>query len=393
MKPESAVSGERTVAQVVGPRSYAMRVQRTLAAALVAAMGLAVLGWYYLHMGEEARTRAASGAAGLRTAVASEMKLPLLGPRVAPPVPPPAATEPNVLVATPAVGEVPAARGGSAPHPGVKAARPPASAPQSMADLAIRAGGPVLARPVASTPAVPDAVTAALREATAAADATPAGAPQATAPGSLGDGLRPSFLKPSTAGLLPSRRWLLPKGSFLDCTLETAIDSTFPGLVTCVLATDAFGADGRVVLMERGTKLIGETRSDTHAGQARVAVLWSEARTPTGVALDLTSPGTDAQGRAGVPGDVDRHTGERFGAAVLLSVLDAALEGVANRRPAAGSIVYNASGTRDVATEVLRNTIAIPPTIRVAPGARLSVTVVRDVDFRSVYRLVPHEDP
>jgi hypothetical protein len=26
----------------------------------------------------------------------------------------------------------------------------------------------------------------------------------------------------------------------------------------------------------------------------------------------------------------------------------------------------------------------------VAPGARLSVTVVRDVDFRSVYRLIPH---
>ena len=45
-----------------------------------------------------------------------------------------------------------------------------------------------------------------------------------------------------------------------------------------------------------------------------------------------------------------------------------------------------------MAAEVLRNTIAIPPTIRVLPGARIMVTVIRDVDFRAVYRLVPHED-
>ena len=36
---------------------------------------------------------------------------------------------------------------------------------------------------------------------------------------------------------------LLPKGAFLDCTLETAIDSTLPGMTTCVMATDAFGVD------------------------------------------------------------------------------------------------------------------------------------------------------
>jgi type IV secretion system protein VirB10 len=184
----------------------------------------------------------------------------------------------------------------------------------------------------------------------------------------------------------------LPKGSFLDCTLETAIDSTFAGLTTCVLATDVYGADGRIVLMERGTKLVGETRSEIRAGQARVAVLWDEARTPTGVMLNLASPGTDALGRAGVPGSVDRHTADRFGAAVLLSLLDAGVANFAARRQGSGTVVYNTQDSHDIAAEVLRNTIAIPPTIRVAPGARLSVTVVRDVDFRRVYRLVPHAE-
>jgi type IV secretion system protein VirB10 len=119
-------------------------------------------------------------------------------------------------------------------------------------------------------------------------------------------------------------------------------------------------------------------------------VLWNEARTPTGVTINLASPGTDPLGRAGVPGEVDRHTGERFGAAVLLSVLDGALAAAATRHAGSGAVIYNAQNVQDVATEALRYSIAIPPTIRVDPGARVMVTVVRDVDFRGVYRLAAH---
>jgi hypothetical protein len=66
------------------------------------------------------------------------------------------------------------------------------------------------------------------------------------------------------AKVLATQRLLLPKGAFLDCTLETAIDSSLPGMTTCITATDTFGADGSVVLLERGTKLVGETRGDCH---------------------------------------------------------------------------------------------------------------------------------
>jgi type IV secretion system protein VirB10 len=245
----------------------------------------------------------------------------------------------------------------------------------------------VLLRPSIASAATPDSIAAALRD--SAASDYPADAPRTG--GGLGDVLKPTRVKSAEAGMVASRRWLLPKGSFLDCTLETAIDSTFAALTTCVLATDVYGADGRVVLMERGTKLVGETHADVRAGQARVAVLWNEARTPSGVVIDLVSPGTDALGRAGVPGTVDRHTGERFGAAVLLSVLDAAVGDLAARQQGSGAIVYNAQSAHDVATEALRNTIAIPPTINVAPGARIMVTVVRDIDFQAVYRLTAHE--
>lgn len=388
MRSDASVSGERTVARAVGSRSYVVRMQRVLAATLVLTLGVAVLIWYYLHLGDEARVRAASGAAAVGSAAASEMKLPAL--EVARVSPPSATSAPSAEGDAGNAEETAAAQGRAAPR---AEARPPEDrAGPPPAEPRFRQVAPVLIRsPVPST-AASDALAAALREPNAVTEAAPS-APRSPGAATLGDSLQPTIAKPAEAGLLPSRRWLLPKGSFLNCTLETAIDSTFAGLTTCILATDVFGADGRVVLMERGTKLIGETRSDVRLGQARVAVLWDEARTPAGVVLNLASPGTDALGRAGVPGTVDRHTAERFGAAFLLSLVDLGVAALAAHGQGSGVVVYSAQESRDVATEVLRNTITIPPTIRVAPGARLTVTVVRDIDFRTVYRLVPHEEP
>ncbi|MEJ0034819.1 MAG: type IV secretion system protein VirB10 [Gammaproteobacteria bacterium] len=189
------------------------------------------------------------------------------------------------------------------------------------------------------------------------------------------------------ARVLPTQRFLLPKGSFLDCTLETAIDSTLPGLVTCVTATDVFGVDGTTVLIERGSKLFGETRGQVRQGGARVFVLWTEARTPTGVVVALASPGTDELGRSGLPGVVDRHFFDRFGAAMLISILDSTAQAATNRSGTGSTVVLNPAGSQDVVAEVLRSTVNIPPTVRKHQGDRIQVLVARDVDFRGVYDL------
>jgi len=388
MKTGTTVPGERTVARVTGARSLAVRMQRALAAGLVTTIGAATLVWYYVHLGADAGGRGANGMAGIRSAVAAEMKLPTLD--VVRSAPPSVTGNPSAVGETGNVSDAPAAQGRAAPHAEARASVGRATPSESTAEPRSHFPAPVLIRSTFGSRSGPEALSAALAESTAAAEALPGNERNRGSP-LLGDALQPTVAKPAEAGIVASRRWLLPKGSFLDCTLETAIDSTFAGLTTCILATDVYGSDGRVVLMERGTKLVGETRSEVRAGQARVAVLWDEARTPTGVVLSLASPGTDALGRTGVPGTVDRHTGERFGAAILLSLLDAGVADVAARRQGSGAIVYNAQDSRNVATEVLRNTMAIPPTIRVAPGARLTVTVVRDIDFRSVYRLEVHE--
>ena len=212
------------------------------------------------------------------------------------------------------------------------------------------------------------------------------GAEAASSFGAMASLLKPTVTATVRASVLPTQRLLLPKGTFIDCTLETAIDSTLPGLTTCVMATDVFGADGKVVLLERGTKLVGETRGEVGAGSARVFVLWTEARTPTGVVVPLASPGTDELGRSGLASEVNRHFWQRFGAAMLISVIDGTLQGAVASR-GSGTVVVNPSGSEQIVTEVLRGTVNIPPTVRVENGSRVQILVARDVDFRSVYEL------
>jgi type IV secretion system protein VirB10 len=193
---------------------------------------------------------------------------------------------------------------------------------------------------------------------------------------------------PVAARRLRDRSLLLSKGTFIDCTLETAIDSTLPGITSCVTAHDTFSADGRVVLLERGTRLFGETQGQVQQGSARVYVLWTEARTPTGVVVPLGSPGTDELGRAGLPGTVQRHFWQRFGAAILMSTIDGAVQAAvqaSNRN--SGTVIYNPGATQDVMTEVLKSTVAIPPTVVKRNGDRIEVLVAQDVDFAHVYVL------
>src|SRR5262249_34697339 len=122
----------------------------------------------------------------------------------------------------------------------------------------------------------------------------------------------------------------------------------------------------------------------------RLFVLWTEARTPTGVVVPLASPGTDELGRAGLSGQVNRHFWERFGAAILLTVINGAVQSaVQSSTSNGGTVILNPSGSQELMTEVLKSTVAIPPTITKQQGDRIQILVARDLDFRSVYELKP----
>ena len=392
-----SVSGERTAALVDAARSVQSRLSSLLAAGLMITLGLAALTWYYAHaLTRQSRSRQVAQSTAV-TRAQGEMPLPSLG-RIEPPLQPGApagSVEPAPAAAPPLPPDLPLEQARARPTSGNPDGGAPAAPAKTYRRLALerRLSGTVFARESQSFATTAAAAVSGgdrpVEDAQQAGGAADARRAAKGSEGALAALLSPAVTPAAQARVLPTERLLLPKGAFIDCTLETAIDSTLPGMTTCITAADTFGVDGKVVLLERGTKLVGETRGQVLQGQARVFVLWTQARTPAGVVVPLDSPGTDELGRAGLPGEVQRHFWERFGAAMLVSLVDGAVQaGVqASTRSRGGAVIYTPSGSQEVLTEVLKDTLHIAPTIVKHNGDRIQVLVARDVDFRPVYEL------
>ncbi|OAO04835.1 type IV secretion system protein VirB10 [Sphingomonadales bacterium EhC05] len=194
-----------------------------------------------------------------------------------------------------------------------------------------------------------------------------------------------SVIGQAQARPLPDRNFLITAGSFIPCVLQTAMDSSQPGYVSCIVPRNVYSDNGRVVLLEKGTKIFGEYQGGLNRGQYRLFVLWTRAVTPRGIAIDVGSPATDALGRGGVDGKVENFFWKRFGTALLFSLVeDAATVG-------AEAVGNNGSNTTrvpsDAASTVLQQNGDIKPVLRKNQGEDVGITVAQDFDFSTVYGL------
>jgi type IV secretion system protein VirB10 len=213
---------------------------------------------------------------------------------------------------------------------------------------------------------------------------------EADGEGALDGLLQPTVSLKRSAESLGDRNFILAKGSFLNCALQTRLDTTVPGMTSCVITRNVYSDNGKVLLVERGSTVSGEYKSNIKQGQARIFVLWNRIKTINGVVINLDSPGTDSLGGAGVTGYVDNHFFERFGAALMLSLVDdiaatLAQNGAGNET----NINLDSSGStaNGAIEEVLKNTINIQPTLYKNQGEVVGIYIARDLDFSSVYNV------
>jgi type IV secretion system protein VirB10 len=172
------------------------------------------------------------------------------------------------------------------------------------------------------------------------------------------------------------------QGTLIPAVLETGLDSSRPGQARALVSRSVRSFDGKTILIPRGSRLYGEYRADATPGQSRALIQWTRLLLPDGVTVYLDSPVSDPMGRAGVKGSVNSHFFERFAGSILQTALNIGT-GLATRRlyeyPVVLAIPGGQVGGGGPATPGLIRDI--PPTIKVKPGARISVFVAQDLDF------------
>lgn len=172
------------------------------------------------------------------------------------------------------------------------------------------------------------------------------------------------------------------QGTMIPAVLETALNSDLPGYARAIVSRDVRSFDGEKVAIPRGSRVIGQYKSGLSSGQSRAFIIWTRLIRPDGVSIDLGSPVMDSTGQTGLSGQVNRHFFERFGGAMLLSVVGALPTALAGGSSTA--LVINSGGSESGgASQALAADARIAPTIRVPLGTPIQVFVARDLEFGS----------
>jgi type IV secretion system protein VirB10 len=171
------------------------------------------------------------------------------------------------------------------------------------------------------------------------------------------------------------------QGTMIPAILETAINTDVPGYVRAVVSRDVRSFDGSRVLVPRSSRLIGQYQSGLQAGQKRAYVIWTRLIRPDGVSVPLASPASAFDGSGGLPGKVDSHFFQRFGSAMLLSVIG----GLTTVGTGGASVVLG--GGQNAASTALQQNGQISPTVRVRQGEPIRVFTARDLDFSQAPQL------
>lgn len=187
---------------------------------------------------------------------------------------------------------------------------------------------------------------------------------------------------------------LMLRGTFIRCTLETRIITDIPGFTSCIVTEPVYSFTGKRLLLPKGSKVLGSYEQEPNG--PRVAVIWDRIVTPTGIDVNMASPGVDTLGGAGHPGYYNAHWGSRIGSALLISLLsdafkyEAAEHGPRNTTISNGVVTQTpyesntAETMQQIAGQAVQRSANRPATVTINQGTVLAVYVAKDVDFSGV---------
>jgi type IV secretion system protein TrbI len=181
----------------------------------------------------------------------------------------------------------------------------------------------------------------------------------------------------------PASPFILQAGTIIPAALITGIRSDLPGQITAQVTENVYDSPtGRYLLIPQGARLVGEYDNGIGAGQRRVLLVWTRLILPDGTSLVLERlQGADVSGYAGLEDQVDRHWWGMAQAAALSTLLNIGAELATDEGDSIATALRD--GAQDTigraGEDIVRQQLAIPPTLTIRPGFQLRIVVTRDL--------------
>lgn len=191
---------------------------------------------------------------------------------------------------------------------------------------------------------------------------------------------------------------LLVRGTYIRCVLETRIITDVSGFTSCVVTEPVYSINGRRLLLPKGSKVSGTYQGENVNGP-RVSVIWDRITTPTGIDVNMASPGVDNLGGAGHPGNYNAHWPSRIASALMISLISDAFKYAGAKHGPTSTVVtdggnevitpYESNTARAMerlANQAIERSANRPATVTINQGEIVNVYVAKDVDFSAVVR-------
>jgi type IV secretory pathway VirB10-like protein len=189
----------------------------------------------------------------------------------------------------------------------------------------------------------------------------------------------------------PISPYLITAGDYIQVVMQGGADSDTPGQLVGRVVADVYdSATGRYRLIPANSKIVGVYDNVVSAGQGRLPSVINRIIFPDSSSLSIGAmPAADQAGFAGLHDQVERHLWEKFGNALIVAVAGAGIQlsqpqgrgqgGYDSQQLIAGSLgqQFGALGQ-----EVARSGLAIPNTVRIRPGYRFTIQVMKDMVLR-----------
>ncbi len=204
-----------------------------------------------------------------------------------------------------------------------------------------------------------------------------------------------SIKAPADVSTYPvDRSRMAPAGAMVPAITMHSINSQLPGLAVLTVERQFYGADGRTVILPKGTTVLCRFKSLGKQGQTRLPVSCERATRPDGASVMLTkAAGGDQSGRTGFVGVLDTRWWDRYGDALVLSglsVLAGYGRGQVDDEDMRQGMSDGVDRLTEVTAEVVKQNLDLAPVTTVSAGSRVLLVLETDLWLKDI-KGVPNE--